>query len=147
MQKSRVWISLFLAAVALLGVNLFYLSPEMGKRVGELTGNNVYITVRLVTLFGFSFLTSWLAEKPRIFVIRKAAFLVLIDQIVFKAIFLLQQFQSSPQNWEGVDHSGVLFSLAMSYVMTLPIIVLIAFMGTELGSLLLKKQKSLYFSS
>jgi hypothetical protein len=134
--------SCFLGALCLLAFNLFVMSPYISRRFGDLVGNGTYVGLRMLTIMGFSFLMSYLFESKRLPVIRSTTFLVFVDQVILKGFFLWNESRISPQAWEGMDYPSTVFALLVSYVISIPLIVIVAFAGTELKDLLSQKNKA-----
>jgi hypothetical protein len=132
----------FLGALTLLGLNLFLISPILSEKFGSVLGNGVYIGIRLGVIVFFSFLINLKTEIKRLAVIRFTTFLVFIEQTAFKAIYLYLDFMNHPQNWVGIDQNAAIFGTLMSYVVSVPLIVILAFLGTEL-SLLVRSREPL----
>jgi hypothetical protein len=138
----------FFSGLLILGVNLFVLCPWITERFGSLAGNGTYIGVRLATLLGFSAIAYQIGISRRPAIIRAAIFLLFLEQVAFKSVYMSADFRAHPQGWEGVDHRAALFSLVMSFVVSVPFLILIAFVGTEIKEFIFRfrKQNSLRVS-
>jgi hypothetical protein len=125
----------FGGALGLLSFNLFCLSPWVSQTWGAFFGNGAYVTLRLLTLVGYSFISSLYLQRKRVEVIRSTCFLVFVEQVLLKTLVLWQDAQAHPQGWEGIQIEAAGFGLLMSYVISIPFIVILSFAGTELKDL------------
>lgn len=122
---------------SVFALNIFWLSPAILATQGTFAGNLTFIFVRMGALAAFSY---WLAashQSKRWAVIRAASFAMFIEQVVFKAISIqIQGLQSlQAQTAEGtVTWDGVFMALGFSYILFVPVVILVAFVMTEIAA-------------
>ena len=121
---------LFFAGV--LAVNRFWLSPAVGATYGAIPGNTTFVFVRVSSFFILSVLLARLAGFQRFRTISALALLVALEHLGFNLMGILSGYRANPSEYpEGL--SGPLFGLTVSYMMGLPFILLIGFLGHALG--------------
>lgn len=121
----------FVAFAAILALNAFFLAPFLISKFDIATANIGYGSVRLAAYIVFSYLCARVYSHGRYQLMGATAFLAFVDQVVFKSILLWIDYQKNPAEW--ADHfSGALFGSAMGYMVFLPIILLLAFLGSEM---------------
>lgn len=140
-QGNMAW--LFTGAVFLLILNLFLLIPLLTQTYGIQVANNLYMGFRLIVVIAFSFLAVPILNKKHLSIIRFSSLLVFFDQVLLKAVYLKLGFENDPKSWEGIDAAGIYFSLFMSYIASVPFVILISFLGAELGILFESKKTHL----
>jgi hypothetical protein len=117
--------------LALLALNLFVLSPLLMSVAGPLWANGIYSIFRLAVFFGIGFcLTAW-AQAPRFRVLMSAVFVAWFEQLGLRGGLLWSDSLRNPEAWEGASRSGLLYGLTMGLVTFLPIILMLAWAGTE----------------
>jgi hypothetical protein len=123
------WISL-----GILGLNLFLISPQLTQSFGSVAGNLAYLGVRFLVILGYSWYLAavYVGRKSPIF--RWATFLVFLDQVVLKLIYLKVTAIAHPEEWGGADLPALALGLFMSYMVSIPFLLLFAFLGAELGN-------------
>ena len=120
--KSKL--TLFFCALGLLAINLWVLGPFLTHRAGVLWTQGIYFASRLTVLMVYGFLARLWLKQPRTHVLRVGSLLVFLDQVVFKWLHL--------QGMDlGSSNSSYLFPLMMSYVIFLPVMLLISVAGWE----------------
>jgi hypothetical protein len=139
MFKPKSLVSHFSWILAILALNVFLISPQVTRFFGEIYGSLIYILIRLVCVLAFSRWASMLLNQQRMAVVRWTTLLVFIDQVLFKAIFLWLDIQGNPSSWQGVDLKAAYYGLFLSYIISVPFVVLLAFVGAELSSVRLRK--------
>jgi len=121
---------LFFAGV--LAVNRISLSPAVGAVWGELAGNGVFILVRMLSYFLLALLLARVAGFTRFRAISAVALLVAVEHLGFNLVSLFSSYRSNPADYpEGL--AGPLFGLFMSYMIALPVVLLVALVGHLLG--------------
>ena len=116
-----------------LAANLFLIGPVVSARISEVAGNAAFIIIRVVTLLGFAALLAALHGKTRLQIIGLTLLLELVDQGIFKTILLLYSWRMQPTQWEGLSLDGMIFGNFMSYLVFLPAILILSFVGAEIG--------------
>ena len=123
---------LWILALLVLGANQFIASRWVGAWAGEGAANSVYILVRILVFFGLSVLLTRVSGFKRFQAMSALAILVAVEHIGFRLVLILQDYRANPAEYaQGL--SGPLFGLFMSYIIGLPVILLIGFLGTSLG--------------
>ncbi len=130
----------FLISLGCLAGGLFSVGPYLQNSVSPEAANTFYIVLRVLIIGLFSFLSVWKYKKNTYHALSFTGLLIFADQVVLKSIYFLTQFKTHPADWEGVTLSAVLFNNAFSYVVFLPLILLIAFLGSALGMYLKQKR-------
>lgn len=138
--REGIMIVPFLISLGLLASGLFWVGPHLQNSAGQDTANIFYIALRVAVIAIFSFLAVWKYEKNTYHAMSFTGLLVFTDQVGLKSIYFLTQFKTHPADWEGVTLSAVLFNSAFSYIVFLPLILLIAFLGSALGTYLKSKR-------
>jgi hypothetical protein len=124
---------LWILSLLLLAANRFLIGPAVGASAGEVTGNMVFVFIRVVVFFLLALLLTRVSGFRRFRALSAVGLLVAVEHIGFNLVMILSSFRSNPADYpQGL--SGPLFGLFMSYMIGLPIILLIAFFGTALGS-------------
>ena len=123
----------FLAAIAILEVGLFVIGPVLLKSSSPNAADAFYVIVRVATIVTFSFLCVRRYKKEMYGALSLTGLLIFIDQVIFKSIWIVLAMKKDPAAWEGVDTRAALFNSAFSYVVSLPVILLLAFVGALLA--------------
>jgi hypothetical protein len=120
-------------SLLLLAANRFLIGPVVGTSAGEVAGNTVFVFIRVVVFFLLALLLTRFSDFRRFRALSAVGLLVAVEHIGFNLVTILSSFRANPADYpDGL--SGPLFGLFMSYMIGLPIILLIAFLGTALGS-------------
>lgn len=130
LSKGRV---LWFLALAILAANQFVVARAVGGWASETAANYVYVLVRILVFFGLALLlTRWTGFR-RFRALSAVGLLVAVEHIGFRLILVLQDYRANPAEYaEGL--TGPIFGLMMSYIIGLPVVLLIAFLGTSLGA-------------
>ncbi len=128
---SKPW-ALELLALLVLAANRFLISPRVGALAGESVGNYVFILSRVLIFFLVAVLLTRLSGFRRFQTLSAVGLLVAVEHLGFNLATILMTARSDPSQYpEGLG--GPLFGLFMSYMVGLPMVLLIAFFGTALG--------------
>jgi hypothetical protein len=130
----------FLVSLGCLAAGLFSIGPYLQNSVSPEVANTFYILLRVLVIGLFSFLAVYKYNKKTIHALSFTGLLIFADQVGLKSIYFLTQFKTHPADWEGVTPSAVLFNNAFSYIVFLPLILLIAFLGSALAMYLKQKR-------
>jgi hypothetical protein len=112
---------------------LFVFGPVLMARFGDMAGQGVSMILRIVTWVGFAFGLSRVHQKTRLQIIRLTALLVFVDQCLLKSIAVVYDYRTRPGLWQNTPLDGAIFATFMGYLVFLPIIIILAFLGAELG--------------
>lgn len=124
---------LWALALVVLAANRFLIGPAVGASAGEMTGNTVFVFIRVVVFFLLALLLTRFSDFRRFRALSGVGLLVAFEHIGFNLVTILSSYRANPADYpEGL--AGPLYGLFMSYMIGLPIILLIAFLGTALGS-------------
>lgn len=106
-------------------LNLYGISPLIGRLLGPGAGNFAYILVRVAVIAGVAYIMTRRFGRKRFQAIAAASFVAFVDHAVLKAFLAPGEFLAAP--------GTISFGLLMSYVASFPFIMIIAFLGTEAG--------------
>lgn len=123
----------FFIALGILELGLFVVGPALQNGVSPAAGNAFYIVLRLVTILGFSFVCVRKHKRSFYGALSMTGFLLFLDQVVFKSLWLVHEIKKNPAAWEGIDPKSAVYNSAFSYIVSLPIILLLAFLGALLA--------------
>lgn len=122
----------FPLALGLLALNQFVLPRWVGPAMGDMAANFVFILIRIFVYLGIALILTRFFSFRRFQSLSAVALLLAIEHFGFRVFLLLSDYRDNPAAFsEGL--SGPLFGLAMSYMIGLPLILLVAFLGTALG--------------
>ena len=124
----------FITSLAVLELGLFVFGPLLQNSFGPGPANIFYILLRVVTILVFSYLTVRKHGRDFYGALSFTGLLIFIDQVGFKSLWLWLEIRKNPAAWEGVDLKTALYNSAFSYVVSLPVILLLAFVGALLAS-------------
>ena len=127
--------SAFVIALAVLEIELFVIGPVFQSNV-------LYIAIRVATIFAFSFICVRSFKKNLYETLSLAGLLIFVDQVLFKSLWLVLEFQRNPKAWAGVDRTAALFSSAFSYIVFLPAVLILALLGVFAAYYLPKKPRT-----
>ena len=128
--KSFLLISL--AGLAILGFNLFFLTPFLTRSAGPGSAQIVYIVVRVLVFVGLGWCLTRYALRNRFQVLSTALLLGAIDQCVFKWFVVKHEIAQDPAGWAGVTDATVAYNVATGFLFFAPFILLLGFLGVQL---------------
>jgi len=117
---------LVLGALLVLVLNIWVIVPGLSRVAGDGAGVVAYTLIRVAVMIGLGYGLTQYAQRRRFQVLGTVAFVELIDQLVLKGISFMTQV-------EGVEPLTVLYGMAVSYMMFLPMILIFAFVGSEIS--------------
>lgn len=123
-----------LGGVLILALNFWALTPLTARVFSESTSNVIYLVIRLAT---FAWVGGWLRFKTDRRVIQILSLVTIcafFDQVIFKLGLL-----RDPSRTGGMQAAEIWVSLMMSYLLFLPLVIVLAYLGVEIGSWLKKK--------
>lgn len=129
----------FFVALAILETGLFLVSPVLQNHLSPVWANAFYVLLRVGTIIGFSYLCIRRHKKDIYGALSMTGLLLFVDQVGFKSLWLLQQIGKHPAEWQGIDTKSAIYNSAFSYVVSLPVILILAFLGALLA---LKQRRS-----
>jgi hypothetical protein len=133
----------FFVALGALAAGLFGIGPLLQNSSGSGAANAFYILLRVLVILGFSFVAVRRYQKNAYQALSLAGLLIFVDQVLLRSIWFVLQFKYNPGEWEGVDLKTAIFNSAFSYLVFLPVVLLLAFIGVSVGTYLnLKRSKS-----
>jgi hypothetical protein len=130
----------FLISLGCLATGLFWAGPHLEASANPEAANTFYILLRVLIIAFFSFLAVWRYNKNTYHALSFTGLLIFVDQVGLRSIWFLTQFKTHPTDWQDVTLSTVLFNSAFSYIVFLPVVLLIAFLGSALGMYLKQKR-------
>jgi hypothetical protein len=77
--------------------------------------------------------------RTRIQAISVTTLVVFLDQVVVKGAWILRDSRVHPQLWGQVTLGGIAVNLMMSYILFAPVLLILAFLGTELNQTFKRK--------
>jgi hypothetical protein len=119
----------FLVFLGILEAGLFLIGPALQNAFGPNIGNVFYVVLRVVSIVLFSYLCVRVYRRSIYGALSTAGFLVFLDQAVFKSLWIWIQFRTHPEAWQGIDLKGALYGTAFSYIVFLPLILALSFVG------------------
>lgn len=117
-------------SLAILALQYFVIGPnirENGLAVAVYMGTRVLIGV------GLGYLLTRYAERNRFQSVSSVVLVFLVDQVAFKGLWALQNQKVHPELWDNLSGDALVSGLASGFVSFMPVILVIAFVGTELG--------------
>jgi hypothetical protein len=94
--------------------------------------NFTYVLGRVLVFFAFALLLGRGSSLRRFQALSAVSLLVALEHLGFRLVLILQDFKANPGEYaQGLG--GPLFGLLMSYIMGLPVVLLIALAGHTLG--------------
>lgn len=133
----------FLSALGILELGLFVIGPALQNSMGPGAANLVYILMRVIAIAGMSFFAMHHFRGNLFKSLSLTGFLMFLDQVLFKSLWLSFEFKNNPKAWEGVELSSAIYNSAFSYIVSLPIILLIGFLGAMIAMRKNSKPRSL----
>lgn len=124
------------AGVVVLALNFWGIAPFTRGVFSEATSNVLYLLVRLVT---FAAVAAWLkvsTDRRPIQIVSLVTICAFFDQVLFKFGLLLD-----PSRNGGMRGVEIWVSLMMSYLLFLPLVLVLGYVGTEIGSWVRNKKK------
>jgi hypothetical protein len=119
----------FFLFLGVLEAGLFWIGPALQSSYGQNIGNAFYIAIRVLSIVLFSYLCVRVYRRSIYGALSTTGFLVFLDQAVFKSVWIWNQFRIHPQDWQGVELKGAIYGTAFSYIVFLPLILALAFVG------------------
>jgi hypothetical protein len=126
-------ILIFLGAVGLQGLWRFGLEPLAQTYLGISLGNFLYVFLRVVVMFALPMLLAWGCRYVRFQALSATAFATFIESVGYPTIQVWQDLKNSPADMAPAGPGPALLGLTVTYMFNLPIVLIIAFAGFELG--------------
>jgi hypothetical protein len=132
------WV-LALAGFALLGVNLLWVPAAVSSAAGEGWALGIYAAARfaIILLLGLGWIAY--AGLKRSQALWGVGFMILAEQFILRGGSLLYDAYRHPEGWAGASVSAISFGLLMGYLVFLPLVMIVAWLGTELGTKLVRR--------
>ncbi|MBL7715427.1 MAG: hypothetical protein JNL01_08140 [Bdellovibrionales bacterium] len=142
-KKFPLWAG-WLAVFSIFALNTFWLAPTVMRTQGPFAGNVTFILVRMGALAAFCYWLAALHQSKRWAVIRAASFAMFIEQVPFKALSIQLQGLASLQvaGEAAPTWDGILMYLGFSYILFVPVVILVAFVMSEIAVQRRKPKKS-----
>jgi hypothetical protein len=129
----------FTVALGFLAGGLFWVGPHLQASVSEGAANIFYIALRVLVIAIFSFVAVRRYGKNTYHALSFAGLLIFLDQVGLRSIWFAIQFHNHPADWKDVTLGAVLFNSAFSYIVFLPLVIMIAFAGAAAAQLIGRK--------
>ena len=130
----------FLVSLVVLASGLAFVGPVAHGSMSPEVANIAYIVLRVVVMLVFSFIAVRRFHKNTYHALSFTGLLVFFDQVGVHSLWFAWQFRQNPADWQGMDLITVLYNSAFSYVVFLPVVMLISFLGASLGVYLNQRQ-------
>ena len=114
-------------------LSLFFLVEWIRASHGENRAVVYSIVSRLIVMIAFGAVCRAWCERTRIQSLSLGVFLEFLDQVVLKGIWVARDFRLHPELWKDVPVSHVSLGIFMGYVMFAPVVLVVTFLGWELG--------------
>lgn len=124
---------LWFAAVCFQALLRFGLGPWAQVRMGVALGNFTYVFLRVGTVFALALLLAWRSGLLRFQVLSAVALATLVEHVGFNLYQLSVELRANPQELVPGGAVPGLLPLLFSFMFNLPVILIIAFAGFELG--------------
>ncbi|MBY0469521.1 hypothetical protein K2X30_00020 [bacterium] len=126
--------------ISLLGLNLFFIGPALSRVLGVMPGNIAFVVIRVATLIAVTAVLSGVHKRNRFQTISAGAFIEFFDHVVFRGFFWAMDMRAHPEVWGKVGPMEFAMGLLSGFVLFFPLILLLSFLGSELGLKLFKKR-------
>lgn len=120
--------------ILILAANFWFVAPFTRSVLSESTSNVLYLLVRLLTFVAVAAVLRIQTDRRPIQVVSLVTLCAFFDQVVFKLGIM-----SDPTRTGGMQGVEVWVSLMMSYLLFLPLVLVLAYIGVEIGSRLKKR--------
>lgn len=143
-MQSKFWNSTLFAmvsALALLGVNFWWLGPWLAQNQGEVAGNVAYIAIRVLVFVGLPLVISTRPETPRFRAISALGAVAFTDQVLFKVLFFWLDRQANPDAWTNLDFRGFAMGTFTSFILFCPILLGLGALGAATGRKLIVRTR------
>ena len=122
-----------MAALALLTGYELLLGPWVQSQHGQGWATVGSLVVRFGALLGFCALLAGRFEYSRMGVARWGTLIAFLDQVVIKGAWVAHDLQVNAAAWEGLTLREAIVGLGMTYVMFLPVTLLLCLAAREVG--------------
>ncbi len=133
--------SLALLGFILLAANLLWLPAFLTARIGDGAALGIHAALRFLIVLSLALGWVTLSGLRRSQALWGAGFIILAEQFFLKGGSLLYDAMINPEGWVGASASGIIFGLLMGTVVFLPVVLIVAWLGTEFGAILLARKK------
>jgi hypothetical protein len=124
---------LWFAAVCFQALLRFGFGPWAQVRLGVAFGNFAYVFLRAGTVFGLALLLASRSGLVRFRALSAVALATLVEHVGFNLYQLSVELRANPQELVPGGAVPGLLPLLFSFMFNLPVILIIAFAGYELG--------------
>ncbi|RYZ72890.1 MAG: hypothetical protein EOP09_02575 [Proteobacteria bacterium] len=122
---------LFMAgALAFFALHIFVVGPHIQGKGLEVA---VFMITRVLTGVILGYLLTRFAGRNRFQSVSSIILVFLIDQVIFKGVWALQDQKIHPELWEGLSNQALFSGLASGFMFFMPVILVVGFIGTEAG--------------
>ena len=128
--------------MGLLAANLLWLPTLITERTGEGAALGIYAVLRFLIVLTLAFCWVFWAGLRRGQALSGAGTLILAEQFLFRGGSLLYDAYLNPQSWSGASIAAISFSLLMGFLVFLPLVLIVAWMGTEFAVTLSRRSGS-----
>ena len=130
-----VWMSFTVLSVFVLVANLFWMTPFFAQKLSVGASSFIYLTLRVVTFIAFGFALTRFAKRTRYQTLSTVMLVALLDQVVIKAIQIQMDQKANPEIWAQMDVStqAIWVGLGTGFLFFAPVVLVLGFLGVELG--------------
>ena len=122
MRKSfKLWVG----AVAIQALLRFWVGPWVQARFGDMTGNFLFVFFRMGVVVALPLLLAWKCGFVRFRAISALALATAVDSVVLPLVQVVLELHTSPK--------GVVFEYFAAYMFNLPIVIIMGWVGFEIG--------------
>lgn len=124
----------FFISLAVLASGLAFVGPVAQGTFSPETANVIFVLLRIAVMLAFSFIAVRRFQKNTYHALSFTGLLIFVDHIGVHSLWLAWQFRQNPGNWQGLDLMTILYNNAFAYIVFLPAIMMISFLGASAGS-------------
>jgi len=126
-------ILIFLMAVGLQGFWRFVLEPLAQTTLGISLGNFLFVLLRVLVIFALPLLLAWGCGFSRFGALALTAFATFVESVGFTTLQIWQDLKASPVDLAPSGPWPSVLNLMTAFIFNLPIVLIFAFAGYELG--------------
>jgi hypothetical protein len=130
----------FFVSLAVLASGLAFVGPVAQGSMSPELANALYVALRVLVMLAFSFIAVRRFHKNMYHALSFTGLLIFIDHVGVRSLWLAWQYRQNPASWEGAGLFAVLYNNAFAYIVFLPAIMMVSFVGASIGLYLNQKQ-------
>jgi hypothetical protein len=130
----------FFVSLAVLASGLAFVSPAAQSYVSPQLANLIFVLLRILVMLAFSFIAVRRFHKNIYHALSFTGLLIFVDHIGVHSLWLTWQYRQNPASWDNAGVMTVLYNNAFAYIVFLPAIMMVSFLGASIGLYLNQKQ-------